>query len=273
MLFVFVGLVFGAASYTTYSYVWRLRRGQGFSWMHLASMLLSILIAVAASPLLSVPSAVPLVLRGLSPSYVLLSSFTFGVMVNFFVAEPLGYFVRKVAFTVGRSSTATRGFWGRRTADLSKLQQPVTKKFRRLWLVVIVLVILVPASFALASLQYQATISTKGNIKAVGVQFYVDSAGSIATSQIDWGMLDPGQTVTVTLYCKSTSNVPVTLSMAVGNFNPASGSGYLACTWNYSGATLSSGQIIPVVFTLQVASTITGITAFSFDIGVISAGG
>jgi len=67
--------------------------------------------------------------------------------------------------------------------------------------------------------------------------------------------------------------VPVTLSMAVGNFNPASGSGYLACTWNYSGATLSSGQIIPVVFTLQVASTITGITAFSFDIGVISAGG
>jgi hypothetical protein len=153
---------------------------------------------------------------------------------------------------------------------LSKLQQPVTKKFRRLWLVVIVLVILIPASFALASLQYQATISTKGNIKAVGVQFYVDSAGSVATSQIDWGMLDPGQAVNVTLYCKSMSNVPVTLSVAVGNFNPASGSSYLACTWDYNGATLSIGQIIPIRFTLQVAATITGITAFSFDIGVVA---
>lgn len=273
MLFVFISFVFGAASYTTYSYVWRQRMGKGFSWLHLASMLLSVLIDVAVSPLLSVPGAVPLVLRGLSSGYVLLASFTFGVMINFLVTLPLDYYTEKAAeFTVRRGSTATRGFWGRRTADLSKLQQPITRKFKRLWFVVIALVILVPISFALASLQYQATISTKGNIKAVGVQFYVDSAGSTATSQIDWGTLDPGQTVNVTLYCKSTSNVPVTLSMAVGNFNPASGSGYLACTWNYSGVTLSAGQMIPIRFTLQVASTITGITAFSFDIGVISTG-
>lgn len=272
MLFVFIGFLFGAASYTTYSYVWRLHRGKGFNWLHLASMLLSVLIDIVASPLLSIPGAVPLVLRGLSSGFVLLASFTFGVMVNFLITLPLDYYTEKAEFTVRRGSTATRGFWGRRTADLSKLQQPVTKKFRRLWLVVIVLVILIPASFAFASLQYQATISTKGNIKAVGVQFYVDSAGSIATSQIDWGMLDPGQTVTVTLYCKSTSNVPVTLSMAVGNFNPASGISYLACIWSYNDTTLSPNQIIPIRFTLQVASTITGITAFSFDIGVISMG-
>jgi len=196
-------------------------------------------------------------------------------MVNFFVAKPLVYFstyFSKASFMVGRGRTATRGFWQRRAADVSQLRQPVKWKFRRLWLVVIVLAIILPVSFVFASLQYQATISTKGNIKAVGVQFYVDSAGSIATSQIDWGLLDPGQTVTVTLYCKSTSNVPVTLSMAVGNFNPASGISYLACIWSYNGTTLSPNQIIPIRFTLQVASTITGITAFSFDIGVISMG-
>jgi hypothetical protein len=272
MLLVFTGFLLGAASYTTYSYVWRLRKGKGFSWLYLASMLLSVLIDVATSPLLSIPGAIPLVLRGLSPGYVLLSSFAFGVMVNFLVAEPLAYYTEKAVFAVGRGSTATQGFWRRRTADLSKLQQPVKRKFRRLWFVIIALVVLVPVLFAFASVQYQATISTKGNIRAVGVQFYTDSAGSTVALQIDWGMLNPGQTVSVTLYCKSTSNVPVTLSMAVGNFNPPSGSSYLACTWNYSGQTLSSGQIIPISFTLQVSSTITGITAFSFDIGVIATG-
>lgn len=235
-------------------------------------MLLSVLIDIAVSPLLSVPGAVPLVLRGLSPGYVLLSSFAFGVMVNFFIAKPLAYYTEKAEFTVGRGSTATRGFWGRRTADLSKLQQPVKRKFRRLWILIIALVLAIPMLFAFATIQYQATIRTTGNIRAVGVQFYVDSAGSTPTSQIDWGMVSPGQTVTMTLYCKSISNVPITLSMAVGNFNPASGSSYLACTWNYNGQTLSPGQMIPVVFTLQVASTITGITAFSFDVGVIATG-
>jgi hypothetical protein len=235
-------------------------------------MLLSLVVDVAASPLLNVPGAVPLVLRGLGSGYMLLSSFAFGVMVNFFVAKPLVYFstyFSKASFMVGRGRTAAAGFWQRRAADVSQLRQPVKWKFRRLWLVVVVLAILLPTSFVFASLQYQATISTHGNIMAVGVQFYSDSAGVSATSQINWGTLAPGQTVNATLYMKSTSNVPVTVSMAVGNFNPASGSGYLACTWNYSGATLSSGQMIPVVFTLQVASTITGIAAFSFDISVI----
>jgi hypothetical protein len=274
MFFVFVGLILGAASYTAYGYVWQQRQRRGFSWLSLTSMLLSLVVDVAASPLLNVPGAVPLVLRGLGSGYVLLSSFAFGVMVNFFVAKPLTYFstyFSKASFMVGRGRTVSSSFWQRRAADVSQLRQPVKWKFRRLWLVVIALAILLPASFVFASLQYQATISTHGNIKAVGVQFYTDSAGLTATSQIDWGTLEPGQTVTVALYMKSTSSVPVTVSMAVGNFVPASGSGYLACTWNYNG-TISPGQIVPVVFTLVVATTVTGITAFSFDISVVGTG-
>jgi hypothetical protein len=269
MFFVFVGFIFGAASYTAYGYVWQRRQRRGFSWLNLTSMLVSLVVDVAASPLLNVPGAVPLVLRGLGSGYVLLSSFAFSVMVNFFVAKPLTYFSNKTPFMVGRGRTATAGFWQRRAADVSQLRQPVKWKFRRLWLVVIALAIILPASFVFASLQYQATISTYGNIMAVGVQFYSDSSGLTATSQINWGTLAPGQTVNVTLYMKSTSNVPVTVSMAVGNFVPASGSGYLACTWNYNG-TINPGQLVPVVFTLVVAGTITGITSFSFDISVVA---
>ena len=68
---------------------------------------------------------------------------------------------------------------------------------------------------------------------------------------------------------KSLSNVPVSVSMAVGNFNPANGASYLACTWNYGSGILSPGQLAAVTFTLTVATTITGITSFSFDIGVV----
>jgi hypothetical protein len=223
--------------------------------------------------LLNLPGAVPLVLRGLGSGYVFLSSFAFSLMVNFFVAKPLAYFGYKTSFMVGRGRTAVGGFWKRRAVNVgNQLQKPVSWKLKRLWLVVFALVIFLPASFSLASLQYQATISTHGNIKAVGVAFYSDSLGAIASSQINWGTLEPGQTVNVTLFMKSTSNVPVFVSMAVGNFNPPSGSTYLACTWNYSG-TLNPGQLVPVVFTLTVANTITGITAFSFDISVVGTSG
>jgi hypothetical protein len=273
MVLVFVGFILGAASYTAYSYVWQRRCRAEFRWLNLTSMLLSLIVDVAASPLLNIPGAVPLVLRGLGSGYILLSSFAFSIMVNFFVAKPLSYFCHKSAFMVGRGRTAAEGFWKRRAANVSnQLQKPVTWKLRRLWLVIFALAIFLPASFTLASLQYQATISTHGTIKAVGVAFYNDSLGVNAASQINWGTLEPGQTVNVTLYMKSTSNVAVTCSMAVGNFNPPIGSNYLACTWNYSGS-LSPSQLVPVVFTLVAANTITGIAAFSFDISVVGTSG
>jgi hypothetical protein len=150
--------------------------------------------------------------------------------------------------------------------------KPVTRKFRRLWLVVVVLAVLVPCGFVATALQFQASVNTSGNIKAVGISVYSDSLGTVVAMKVDWGMVAPGQTVTATLYLKSTSNVPVSVSFAVGNFVPASGQTYLACTWNYSGGVLNPGVLVPVTFTLTVASTVTGITAFSFDIGVVGSG-
>jgi hypothetical protein len=215
-----------------------------------------------------------LVLFGSGSGYVLLSSFAFGVMTNFFVARPLAYFTGKASvFVAGRGRTGSAGFWGRRAADVSQLKQPVTRRFRKLWFVLVVLAVLVPCGFAVAALQFNASVNTSGNIKAVGISVYSDVAGSVVASNINWGMLEPGQMVNATLYLKNTSNVPVTVSFAVGNFVPASGQTYLACTWNYtSGGLLYPGQLVAVTFTLTVASTVTGITAFSFDIGVVGSG-
>jgi len=38
------------------------------------------------------------------------------------------------------------------------------------------------------------------------------------------------------------------------------------------GGVLDPGVLVPVTFTLTVASTITGIVVFSFDIGVVGSG-
>lgn len=271
IILVGIGFVLGAACFTAYDFYFQ--RGKAwFSWVSLLSFFVSLLIDVLAAPLLRVPDSPALVLFGLGSGYILLSSFAFGVMSNFFVSRPLAYFSGNSAFMAGRHRTAVAGFWGRRTADISQLKQPVTRKFRKLWLVLIVLAILVPASFAVAAIQFQSTIGTSGNIKAVGISVYTDSAGTIVATKVDWGMLEPGQKVNTTLYLKNTSNVPVSVSLAVGNFNPAVGQTYLACTWNYSGGVLNPGMIVGVTLTLNVASTITGITAFSFDLGIVGTG-
>ena len=157
MFLVFASFILGAACYTAYAYLWQRRCKGGFSWLSLVSLLVSLAIDAAASPLLNVPGAVPLVLFGLGSGYIALSSFAFGVMVNFLVAKPLTYFTGKTSFNAGRGRTA--GFWGRRASDLSSLRQPVTRKFRRLWLVLVLLLIIVPAGYAFASLQFQATIT------------------------------------------------------------------------------------------------------------------
>jgi hypothetical protein len=127
----------------------------------------------------------------------------------------------------GRTSEVA-GFWGRRAADVSQLKQPVTRRFRKLWVVLVVLAVLVPCGFAVAALQFNASVTTSGNIKAVGISVYSDVAGSVVATNINWGMVEPGQRVNATLYLKNTSNVPVTVSFAVGNFVPASGQTYLA---------------------------------------------
>lgn len=272
IILVGIGFVLGAACFTAYDF--HFQRGKaGFNWVSLLSLFLSLLIDGLAAPLLRVPGSPALVLFGLGSGYVLLSSFAFGVMVNFFVAKPLSYYASKSSFVAGRGRISrSAGFWQRRAADVSQLKQPVARRFRKLWIVLIIVVILVPASFVVAAIQFQASIGTSGNIKAVGISVYSDPLGVNVATKLDWGMLEPGQKVNSTLYLKNTSNVPVFVSIAVGNFNPASGQTYLACTWNYNGGNLNPGTIVPVTLTLNVASTITGITSFSFDLGITGSG-
>lgn len=113
------------------------------------------------------------------------------------------------------------------------------------------------------------TVPNSGNVNAVGVGVYWNSACTNETTSINWGSLDPNTTKSYTIYVKNNGTVPVTLSMASSNWNPPSASTYLALTWNCTNYRLVNGGVVAGVLALTVSPNISGIASFSFDITII----
>src|SRR3972149_1089263 len=116
---------------------------------------------------------------------------------------------------------------------------------------------------AVASLSRSQSINSYGNIVAVNLGVYQDSACTVNATSIDWGVVDPGSSVTRSLYVKNTGNVAVRLSLAVPSWSPSIAGSYLAVVWDRQGAVLSAGQVVQATFTLTVSATATGFTDFS----------
>ena len=119
---------------------------------------------------------------------------------------------------------------------------------------------------ALGVLVATRTISTTGNVSAVGVGAYWDSSCNYAVSSIDWGALEPGATVDKTIYIKNEGSLTVLLGMTTEDWDPASASSYISLSWNRENYELNSGSVIQAVLTLSVSSSVSEITNFSFDI-------
>jgi len=125
---------------------------------------------------------------------------------------------------------------------------------------------------ALTLVQTSRTISSAGSVKGIGVGIYWNSACTNPTSSIDWGLLDPDSSKTVTVYVRNEGNYAATLSKASQNWNPSAASSYMTLNWNYAGQTLSVNQVLQIRLTLVVSPTISEITSFSFDITIIATG-
>lgn len=130
-----------------------------------------------------------------------------------------------------------------------------------------------------------------GTIRTIGVRAYYDPNLQNVTTQIQWGTIYPGSSTNITLYVRSLSSTQTELHLQTANwtfFNSTnaivSGSSnttsYLSLTWNYTNASISPSQVIPVTLTLSAADSQTftqflidnKVTGFSFDI-IISATG
>lgn len=145
----------------------------------------------------------------------------------------------------------------------------VTTKTKAILLTATVMALLLAT---LIGLVFFKRISSVGMIKTVGCEVFWDSALTQRVTSIDWGILEPGQEKNVSVYIKNTSNVHANLTLGTEKWVPSTSSDYITLFWNYNNHTLGIGEVIPVTFTLAVASNITGITNFSFDIVIIASG-
>lgn len=115
-------------------------------------------------------------------------------------------------------------------------------------------------------------ISNQAAIKAVGVGVYQDPALTVPLTEINWSILEPGETKNYTAYIENESNVLITLVLTTENWSPVNASTFVALTWDYDGQLLEVDGVVEVTFTLAVDPAIIGVKAFSFDIVIVGSG-
>ena len=127
-------------------------------------------------------------------------------------------------------------------------------------------VVLTMAVFAALSASRDVTLS--GTLTAVNVEVYHDSACTQPCTTVDVGTVNPGTSATQDIYIKNTGTVPVTLSMATSNWNPANAGSYLDLSWDRPGYVLGVGSSVQATLTLTAASDTGSLTIFSVTVTI-----
>jgi len=140
--------------------------------------------------------------------------------------------------------------------------------YKTVLLIVIVASITVTVSALVAIMLSQSEsevyLPSLGTIKTIDVEVYSDPNGENKIDTLSWDELrieapswDQVETSPqeVTVYVKSISNLKVTLTMSTTDWSPPEIEDYLTLTWDYNGAVLQPGEIIPITLTLSPSST------------------
>jgi hypothetical protein len=112
------------------------------------------------------------------------------------------------------------------------------------------------------------TITSQGNVHSVGVGVYWENTCVNEVTAIDWGLVEPGASVNVTVYILNDGTVPMTLNMTTDNWDPAAASPDITLSWNCEGSSVSAQSVSQAVLTLSVSPSISNVSSFSFDITI-----
>jgi len=123
-----------------------------------------------------------------------------------------------------------------------------------------------------AIVYYTLRVRGSGVIKVVGLKCFSDPELTKEVSALDWGTINPGGVSQVTLYLKSTSSVPGTMTQSTEAWDPLQAGDFLVLTWDYDGHVIQPKEVVTVILTLTVSPDVIGITAFSFDIVLTMSG-
>jgi hypothetical protein len=109
--------------------------------------------------------------------------------------------------------------------------------------------------FASSNQQFSSgQISNSSTISVVGVGVFWNSACSNITTNINWGVVQPGKTTTQVIYIQNRGNIPETLAESTYGWNPSNVALIISFSWNYTGATLQPSQTSPVALYLTIAN-------------------
>jgi hypothetical protein len=114
-----------------------------------------------------------------------------------------------------------------------------------------------------------------GVVYVTDVEIY---GGDLLGNQILWGALYVGDSKDVSFYVRSTSNVPIVLSLSVTDWIPTEISSYLKLTWNYDQTQIDPNQTILLTLTLSTSPSLNfinflvenNINAFNFNVHIYS---
>jgi len=97
------------------------------------------------------------------------------------------------------------------------------------------------------------------------LKVYEDENCTVLLAEIDWGTLEPPDSKSRAAYVKNYGDVPFNMTLSVQNWDPAEGETYMTISWDYAGQTITVGEVMPVIFTLDVDEG-TSEGSFSFDV-------
>jgi len=115
-------------------------------------------------------------------------------------------------------------------------------------------------------------IENKAVVKVIGVAIYKDVNFNVSVTEIDWGILEPGESKNFSAYIVNKSNVPLALTMTTLDWQPNNASKFATFTWTYDGREIPVNGYTAVTFALTVSEAISGIDGFSFTIIIVGSG-
>lgn len=252
IVWVIVSLLLGALAFTLWNWFWKKIKEPNitFSKSYLFSMLIAMLLSVIAVPFVLSNQIIP---DNILP-FIIVASVAVGFAANALINTPLTYYLNQIEAlktTLKLPSSASM-----KTAERKIIEA----------IGIILLIAAILGASAYAAVTYSVSISASGSLTGVGVSFYSDQAGQVSITNVNWGNIPPGGSVTVAVYAKSTSNVPIVLTLSSSNWTPASIAGSLTLSWDYSGTMLQPGAMVKINLTLTAAGNAPAGTSFTFNI-------
>ena len=100
----------------------------------------------------------------------------------------------------------------------------------------------------------------------IEIDVYSDSGCTQLVSNVDWGEILAGSTITRIVYVKNNGDYEVALGLSTENWSPVEAMADITLDWDYDGTFLEVDEVRQEIFSLSIDSGIGGISSFSFDI-------